>query len=111
MSDEPVRVLTALQGPVARVGVAGEIDDATVDRLAETLAALCQPPMERVEVDLTSVVYLGSAGVRALVQAADNPAGVPLHVVAASDIVLRVLALTGIDRRLLGREAAPPRSW
>ena len=101
MSEEPVRVLTALHGAVARVGVAGEIDDATVDRLAEALDGLCQPPLERVELDLSAVGYLGSAGVRVLAQAADNPAGVPVQVVGASDIVRRVLALTGIDRRLL----------
>ncbi len=100
MNGEPVRVLTALRGPVARVGVVGEIDDATVDRLIDALDGLCQPPLERVELDLSAVGYLGSAGVRALAQAADNPAGVPVQVVGASDIVRRVLALTGVDRLL-----------
>ncbi len=102
MNGESVRVLTALRGPVARVGVAGEIDDATVDRLIDTLDGLCQAPQERVELDLSAVGYLGSAGVRALAQAADNPAGVPVRVVGASEIVRRVLALTGIDRLLTG---------
>ncbi|MEZ5412412.1 MAG: STAS domain-containing protein [Acidimicrobiales bacterium] len=106
MKQEPVRVLTALRGPVARVGVAGEIDDATVDRLVDALAGLCQPPLERVELDLSSVGYLGSAGVRALAQAADNPAGVSVQVVGASAVVRRVLELTGVDRRLLA--AGPP---
>ncbi len=102
MNGEPVRVLTALRGPVARVGVVGEIDDATVDRLIDTLDGLCQAPMERVELDLSAVGYLGSAGVRALAQAADNPAGVSVQVVGASDIVRRVLSLTGVDRLLAG---------
>jgi len=76
------------------------IDDATVDRLIDALDGLCQAPLERVELDLSAVGYLGSAGVRALAQAADNPAGVPVQVVGASDIVRRVLALTGVDRLL-----------
>ncbi len=102
-------MLTALHGSVARVGVAGEIDDATVERLTDALSGLCQPPLERVEIDLSAVAYLGSAGVRALAQAADNPAGVPVQVVGASEIVRRVMALTGIDKRLLALGPPAPR--
>lgn len=102
MDQEQVRLRIDVNGTVACIEVGGEIDDATVDRLNAAVARLCDPPVRRIDMDLSGVDYLGSAGIRALVGAVDNRAGVDVRLVNASPIVIRVLELTGMVERLMG---------
>jgi anti-anti-sigma factor len=106
MIDEPVEVRIEAAGCLARVEVGGEIDDSNVASLISAFSGLADQSLERIDVDLTNVDYLGSAGVRALVQAADHAGGALVRIVAASDIVLRVLELSGVIGMLV--EPRPP---
>jgi anti-anti-sigma factor len=101
MEQELAQLRIDVSGEVARVALAGEIDDSNVDELSATLGELFGLHLRRIELDLAAVDYLGSAGVRALVRAVDNTGGVDVAVVAASDIVVRVLEITGLSPRLL----------
>jgi anti-anti-sigma factor len=107
MERDSIRLRVDVTGPVAKVGLGGEIDDSNVEEVASTLRDLCAPPVERIELDLGEVDYLGSAGVRALVRAADNGRGIRVAVVQASQIVLRVLELTGLLSRLSPEPCQP----
>ena len=83
------------------VTVAGEIDIATAARLRERLFELAAVGRPLVA-DLDQVRFIDSAGLAALVGAANRAAahGGSLHVVCARPKVRQLFRLTGLDRRL-----------
>jgi anti-sigma B factor antagonist len=85
----------------AIVTVAGEIDIATVTRLRDRLFELAASGRPLVA-DLDQVSFIDSAGLSALVGAANRAAvhGGSLHVVCARPEIRQLFRLTGLDRRL-----------
>src|SRR2546430_96560 len=85
----------------AIVTVAGEIDIATVTRLREQLFELAASGRPLVA-DLDQVSFIDSAGLSALVGAANRAAahGGSLHVVCVRPEIRQLFRLTGLDRRL-----------
>ena len=83
------------------VTVAGEIDIATAARLRERLFELAASGRPLVA-DLDQVRFIDSAGLAALVGAANRAAahGGSLHVVCARPQIRQLFRLTGLDRRL-----------
>ena len=83
------------------VTAAGEIDIATVTRLRERLFALAASGRPLVA-DLNQVSFIDSAGLSALVGAANraDAYGGSLHVVCARPKIRKLFQLTGLDRRL-----------
>ncbi|HET8642791.1 MAG TPA: anti-sigma factor antagonist [Pseudonocardiaceae bacterium] len=83
------------------VSVAGEIDTLTTPRLRQAVGeAIDEAAGGSVIVDLTSVTFLGSPGLAALVEAVGQAQrrGGPLRVVVdRSRPVLRPIELTGLD--------------
>ena len=86
----------------AIVTVAGEIDIATVTRLRERLFELAASGRPLLA-DLDQVSFIDSAGLSALVGAANRAAvhGGSLHVVCARPEIRQLFRLTGLDRRLI----------
>ena len=82
------------------VAVAGELDVATVPELAHALSTLehCN-----VDVDLASVTFVDSSGLRCLLEAHRriDGDGHTLTVRGASSIVRRTFEITGLDEVLL----------
>jgi anti-anti-sigma factor len=94
-------------GAVIRVD--GELDDVVAPALADRLAALDHDGL-RLVLDLTDVRYLGSAGVRALVELADGirASGRRLTVAAPpGTIARRVIDLSGVAAALDVVDAPP----
>ena len=85
----------------AIVTPAGEIDISTVTLLRERLFELVASRRPLVA-DLDQVSFIDSAGLSALVGAANRTAahGGSLHVVCARPKILKLFRLTGLDRRL-----------
>src|SRR2546421_10047258 len=83
------------------VTVAGEIDIATATRLRERLLELAASGRPLVA-DLDQVRFIDSAGLSALVGAANRAAahGGSLYVVRARPKIRQLFRLTGLDRRL-----------
>ena len=83
------------------VTIAGEIDIATATRLRERLFELAGGGRPLVA-DLDQVRFIDSAGLAALVGAANRAAahGGSLHVVCARPRTRQLFRLTGLDRRL-----------
>jgi anti-sigma B factor antagonist len=81
--------------------VAGEIDIFTVARLRERLFDLVASS-RHVVIDLDQVSFIDSAGLSALVGAANHAAaqGGGVRVVCARPKILKLFRLTGLDRRL-----------
>jgi len=86
------------------VKVAGDIDLATADKLAESLEEAVGQASE-VRVDLSEVTFLDSTGIRSLVQAyrSSQSRGGVFYVVGARQWVAKVLDVTGVGPLL-----APP---
>jgi anti-sigma B factor antagonist len=85
----------------AIVTVGGEIDIATVTRLREGLVELAATGCPLVA-DLDQVSFIDSAGLSALVGAANHAAvsGGSLHVVCAQPKIRQLFRLTGLDLRI-----------
>jgi anti-anti-sigma factor len=82
----------------AVVGVAGELDLATAPTLAEALRGL-GAPCERVVLDLSELTFIDSTGLRLTVAEYERAKaeGFELVLAGATDDVLRVIRLTGLD--------------
>jgi anti-anti-sigma factor len=95
----------------ALVVVAGEIDISTAPLVADELAiALRPPPPELLFLDLSQVAFMGSEGVRLLIEAHERARLVKSHlrVVASHRAVRRPLEVTGIATMLEIHDSLPP---
>ena len=99
--DEALTIEVRHEQGYAFVIAAGEIDISTVTRLRERLSELAASS-RHVVIDLDQVTFVDSAGLSALVGAANRTAahGGSLHVVCARPKILKLFRLTGLDRRL-----------
>jgi anti-sigma B factor antagonist len=86
-------------GPQAVVTLPREIDISNAGLISDTLLAVLNRGVSTLVADMTSTTFCACAGVGALARAqqraAANDAG--LRVATTTPIVLRVLALTGVD--------------
>ena len=82
-----------------RVRVSGEIDAETGMLLNDAVACLDRPRHHMVELDLSAVTFVDSSGIGALVQArrVAEGAGARVVLVRPSHVVVRVLALVGLE--------------
>ena len=85
-----------------RVSAAGEIDISTVDDFRAVLTDAVADGTGQVDIDLAEITFMGSEGVRALVDArrAGQDRGVGVRVVDASKVVRTVLTLTDLEELL-----------
>ncbi|GIF96050.1 STAS domain-containing protein [Catellatospora citrea] len=93
----------------AVVALSGEIDLTVRDELLDTLcSAIRTAGVTRVVVDLAQVSFMDSTGLHVLITARERAlgSGVAFHVVGATGIVRRVLAVTGLLKLLAGETAA-----
>lgn len=91
---------TEVEGAVLRIALNGEFDANGVPAFREAVA---QAPRdrERIEVDLSGVVFMDSSGLQELVRVynAADEAGFAFVLVRPSHPVERLLELTGLDAR------------
>jgi anti-anti-sigma factor len=83
-----------------RIAITGRLDVAGTDTVASKLAELAAPPKKGVVVDLTSVQFLASIGIRALISTAKTVhgrGGKMVLVVAGGSSVIMSLEATGVD--------------
>jgi anti-sigma B factor antagonist len=99
--DDPLTITVRSEQDHAIATLAGEIDITTVAQLRERLSGLVSSSRHLV-IDLDRVTFIDAAGLSALVAAANLAAahGTGLYVVCARPQILKLLSLTGLDRRL-----------
>jgi anti-sigma B factor antagonist len=97
-----LRLFITNTGPRAQLDVGGELDVATVGRLADHLALLVDAGTGDVDVDMALVTFCDAATLRILVNVHQQLLGRHrrLRVINASQPVIRVLQLTGLDTML-----------
>jgi anti-anti-sigma factor len=92
----------------AVLAVAGDIDMATVDRLARAMSLiLAAAHVRRLMVDLAEVAFMDARGVATLMSAHRQGAarGVAVVVINCQWLPMRILEITGVDKLLTGRLA------
>jgi anti-sigma B factor antagonist len=101
---------TELTGRAARLTVHGELDLATAGIFADALRAVWSRDLERIEIDLRELTFIGSAGVAAILEANTRArdAGCALTLVRGPQPVHRIFQLTGIEGQFAFRQ--PPRA-
>jgi anti-anti-sigma factor len=99
--DETLTIEVRHEQGYAFVTAAGEIDISTVTRLRERLFELAASSRHLV-IDLDQVTFIDSAGLSALVGAANHAAahGTSVRVVCACPRIRKLFRLTGLDHRL-----------
>ena len=98
-----VTVTVTRDGDGARVEVVGEVTDTARRPLVREVTDLLldKAPLKRIELDLSRVSFLNSAGITALVQLQKlvQPRAIELVVVVEDTAVVRPLQLSGLWRR------------
>jgi serine phosphatase RsbU (regulator of sigma subunit)/anti-sigma regulatory factor (Ser/Thr protein kinase)/anti-anti-sigma regulatory factor len=96
-AEEPAFETRTIEGRPVRVGVRGAVDISTAERLAATLRSASRAGALPLELDLTDVTHLASAGVQALHQFLDT-CGDGLAVIAPPGSAARsVIGLVGLQ--------------
>ena len=83
-----------------RIVISGRLDIPGTDEIAEKLAALASAPKKGVVVDLTSLQFLASIGIRALINSAKTVkqrGGKMVLVVLSGSSVVMSLEATGVN--------------
>ena len=93
-----MNIRTDVDGAQATIALEGWLDTQTAPELAAALDELDEN-VESLTLDLTSLEYVSSAGIRQIVAAHKKMAG-SLTVRNVTPEVLEVLRLTGVDKRL-----------
>src|SRR5262249_10255121 len=87
-------------GRVAVVKIAAEVDVSNADQAGQDLAAALAQDASLVIADMAATTFCDSAGVTALVRMMRkaSASGAGLRLATSAPAVLRVLAITGVDR-------------
>jgi len=101
------RLSVARTGPHGcTIAVGGELDLYSCPELKEAIRSL-PDEVRDVTLDLTSVSFIDSAGLGILVTAAKKTSPQQVTLLVGDQNVLKVLAVTGLDRLFEIREAEP----
>jgi anti-anti-sigma factor len=99
-SDDAFCVSTEVRGDRAQVRLVGELDALTEHHVREALQMLAEHGIRHFRIDASGLTFVGSSGVRVIVELlAKHPACV-ITLVGASPIYLRMLSATGVDAHL-----------
>jgi anti-anti-sigma factor len=96
----PFRLETVLTGDDAVIKLAGELDHAAVEQLAEAYERTSRSVDSRLVLDLSEVTFVDSAGLRALIEIerCAREQGVMLRSVSPPEHVRAVFRLSGVER-------------
>lgn len=94
-----IEILTSVQGSVAVIEVKGRVDSTTASQLGEELSSQITAGHRFLVLDLVTVEYMSSAGLRELVNAYKKITRLAgdLRLVQPSERVEEILAIAGLD--------------
>ena len=102
----------ALPTGEAVVGVGGELDFATAEMAVRYVRRVIDGNDGPMIVDLTALGFCDAQGLSALVRMAGyaERAGRPFRLVSPGPSVVKIMLITGLDRRFLAPRSCPPDS-
>lgn len=104
----PFTIAGRRDGPRAVVEVGGELDLQSVETVKSTVGAVLADGVRTVDIDASRLRFIDSVGLTALlhVRAAAIQAGIGFRVTAASEQLVRLVAIAGADDLLLPGDAS-----
>jgi anti-sigma B factor antagonist len=105
-----LQIESQLEGGRARMTLVGELDIATIPRLQAAVDALLEQRPREVVVDLRSLGFLDSSGLREFILLADRAAGEgwSLLLVRPEEPVLAIFQITRAEEQLPFVDQPPP---
>ena len=86
---------TEARDRIAIITLNGELDASVAGQLREAVDRAAGAKAERLVLDMTTLDYMASAGLRALVFAKQKMGAVDIYIVGAHDAVLETIEMTG----------------
>jgi anti-anti-sigma factor len=102
VTEEALSIVSERRGSTHYVAPSGELDIATVQLLEGALLAVEQTDVEMIVLDLSSLAFIDSNGLRLVLDLNDRCGGAAdrLRVIAGSPAVERLLDIVGLRERL-----------
>ena len=102
VTEEALSIVSERRGSTHYVVPSGELDIATVQLLEGALLSVEQTDVEMIVLDLSSLAFIDSNGLRLVLDANDRCSGTAdrLRVIAGSPAVERLLDIVGLRERL-----------
>jgi anti-anti-sigma factor len=102
VTEEALSIVSERRGSTHYVAPSGELDIATVQLLERALLAVEQTDVEMIVLDLSSLAFIDSNGLRLVLDLNDRCGGAAdrLRVIAGSPAVERLLDIVGLRERL-----------
>jgi anti-anti-sigma factor len=102
VTEETLSIVSERRGSTHYVAPSGELDIATVDLLERALLTVEQTDVEMIVLDLSSLAFIDSNGLRLVLDANDRCGGAAdrLRVIAGSPAIERLLDIVGVRERL-----------
>lgn len=102
-------ILKEEEGDILTLRVRGRLDAEWADLLSSELGEFVRAGSRRIRLDLSELEYMSSAGIRVLIMWRGRLAklGGTFTVADPSEFVLSVLKMVGLDKQLMGQDAAP----
>ena len=103
-----MRISAVHDGPVAVVHLTGRLDGESARHLSDTIEDLLRDGARTIELDLSGVDYLSSAGIRVLSRRAEDLSTLRghLHVIMPSETVRTALTVAGLGSTLIREGSA-----
>lgn len=97
--EQHLQIATQRDTGTAVVRASGELDAYTSDQLARTMATLVASGASAVELDVADLLFVDSAGLRAILAARDEAVrgGVSFELAGAREQLVKLLELTGLS--------------
>jgi anti-anti-sigma factor len=100
--DDYLSIRTSVEGTIASVDAEGEIDLSTVDELRTAVRAAADGGVEKLQLDLTEVEFIDSAGLGGLLELRSTlrSRAVTLEISAGDGPVRQAMEITGLSELL-----------
>jgi anti-anti-sigma factor len=100
--DDDLSIRTSVEGTIATVAAEGEIDLSTVDELRTAVRAAADGGVEKLQLDLTEVEFIDSAGLGGLLELRSTlrSRAVTLEISAGDGPVRQAMEITGLSELL-----------
>ncbi len=93
----PLSITAAVDGNVAYVTVAGEIDPSTVGTFSTVLLTLASDGVDQFVIDTSAVTFVDSTAIQALKRLVETPEPARVTLISPTHRLLDLLLATGLD--------------
>ena len=91
----PLEMSSSIQGNIARLQLAGELDGSSAPKVREEVERLLANKPERLELSVENLTFMASAGLRIIIFAKQQQPNMKIHIIRPQATVIDTLKKTG----------------